>query len=67
MAKAPIQDLDECIDTVAAQLIGVIPESEEISVAAASGKALGASSMEKRIFGAIARRVAGEYVSLIVK
>ena len=33
-AKNPVQNLDECIDTVSAQLIGVVPESTELAAAA---------------------------------
>ena len=35
--NAPVFDLDECIDTVGAQLIGVIPESAPLQQAAAAG------------------------------
>ena len=66
-AKNPIQNLDECIDTVGAQLIGVVPESTELAAAAAGLQALPPSSLAFAALDAIARRIAGEDVPLVVR
>ena len=62
-----IRDLDECIDTVGAQLIGVVPESAEVRAAGATGTALAQKSTAYRVFDAIAARLCGEQVPLIVR
>lgn len=62
-----IRDLDECIDTVGAQLIGVVPESAEVRTAGATGTALAQKSTAYRVFDAIAARLCGEQVPLIVR
>ena len=64
--RNPIRDLDECIDTVGAQLIGVVPESAALAAAAAEGRPL----TEGRCGAAldnIARRIIGEEVPLAVR
>ena len=62
-----IRDLDECIDTVGAQLIGVVPERAEVRAAGATGTALAQKSTAYRVFDAIAARLCGEQVPLIVR
>lgn len=59
-----VRDLDECIDTVCAQLIGVIPESAELQRAAAAGTALPAESPAHAAVERIARRVLGQRAEL---
>ena len=61
-----VRDLDECIDTVAVQLIAVIPESEALA-AAAGGSALEAGSLAFAAADNLARRVLGEQVPLAVR
>ena len=62
--NAPVFDLDECIDTVGAQLIGVIPESAPLQQAAAAGTVLDPRSAAAAAGQAIARRLCGERVPL---
>ncbi len=62
-----VADLDEAIDIVGLQLLGVVPESDVIRKAADTGAALPASSREAKVFEAIARRMLGEEVSLVVQ
>lgn len=61
-----VRDLDECIDTVAVQLIAVIPESEALA-AAAGGQALDAGSLAWHAADNLARRILGERVLLAVR
>ena len=65
--NAAVRDLDECIDTVCAQLIAVIPESPELQRAAASGFALPAECTAFTAFDRLARRLLGERVTLSVR
>lgn len=62
-----VRDLDECIDTVAAQLIAVIPESVEIQKAAAGGVALSEQCTAFTALDNLARRILGERITLAVK
>lgn len=62
-----LPDLDEAIDTVGAQLLGVIPESAAIHRASVSGGALPARSRESNVFDAVAKRLLGEEAPLIVR
>lgn len=62
-----VRDLDECIDTVCAQLIAVIPESAELQRAAAAGTALPPDCPAWEAFDRLARRLLGERVSLSVR
>ena len=62
-----VRDLDECIDTVAVQLIAVLPESAEIQRAAAQGQPLAAGCMAYRAVDALAARLQGELVPLVVR
>lgn len=66
LASSAIEDLDEAIDTVGLQLLGVIPESEAIQRSGECGVALAANSTEGHVFDAIARRILGEDVPLII-
>lgn len=62
-----VPDLDYCIDTVGAQLIGVIPEERELAAAAAGGKGLPADSPAGAEFLSIAGRIEGEYTPLSIR
>ena len=62
-----VRDLDECIDTVAVQLIAVLPESAEVQRAAAQGQPLAADCMAYRAVDALAARLQGELVPLVVR
>ncbi len=62
-----IRDLDECIDTVGAQLIGVLPQSDNITSVACNGIPLNESSPEAHIFNAIAARICGIHAPLVFK
>ena len=55
-ARNPVRDLDECIDTVGAQLIGVVPYSEELAAAAAAGTAAQPAANRLTAVDHIARR-----------
>ena len=59
-------DMDEIIDRTCARLLGVIPMSSQIAVNAIKGELLSMSSQEKQIFTAVAQRVTGKDVQIIV-
>ncbi|MCI2047442.1 MAG: AAA family ATPase [Faecalibacterium sp.] len=61
-----VRDVDECIDTVCAQLIAVIPESREVQFAAAKGEALPAGCLAFTALDNLARRLLGKRVLLAV-
>ncbi len=61
----PVADLDECIDGVGAQLLGVVTNSAYIYTSATSGTPLADDSIEYEIFKRIAKRIVGEYQPLI--
>ena len=65
--KSGIENLDECIDTVGAQLIGVVPRTEEILIASARGHALNKDGLSWRVFKALAGRICGENIPLLIK
>ncbi|NLW78611.1 MAG: septum site-determining protein MinD [Ruminococcaceae bacterium] len=60
-----LEDLDEAIDLVGVQLLGVIPESTAIARAGGTGSPLKTGSDEAKVFSAIARRITGEDVPLV--
>ena len=62
-----VRDLDECIDTVAVQLIAVVPESQEIQRAAAQGTALTPNCTAYRALDALAARLDGQLIPLVVR
>ncbi len=62
-----VRDLDECIDTVAAQLIAVVPESDQIQQAASGGYALSEGCTAFTALDNLARRILGEQVPLAVR
>lgn len=60
------EDLDDVIDGVCAQLLGVVPMSQQIAVNAINGGQLMQGSQEKLIFGAISQRIMGKDVQIII-
>lgn len=57
-------DVDEIIDTAGIQLLGIIPEDEEVAVANANGRPLPAACNAAICFANIARRFLGDSVPL---
>ncbi|MBQ8684373.1 MAG: septum site-determining protein MinD [Clostridia bacterium] len=57
-------DVDEIIDTAGIQLLGIIPEDEEVAVANANGRPLPSACNAAVCFGNIARRFLGDSVPL---
>ncbi len=57
-------DVDEIIDTAGIQLLGIIPEDEEVAVACANARPLPSACNAAICFGNIARRYMGESVPL---
>ena len=62
--KSPVADLDEVIDTVGVQLLGLIPEDEYVSASNASGQALPIKSAAYEPYERIAKRLLGAEVPL---
>ena len=62
-----IRDLDEAIDIVGVQLLGVVPESYNIYMSGLHGQRLPKGSMESSVYAAIAGRIEGERVPLVFK
>lgn len=62
-----VRHLDECIDAVGAQLIGVVPYSDEIRRAGATGTPLSPKSRPRLALRAIAARLCGRNVPLVVR
>lgn len=62
-----VPNLDYCIDNIGAQLLGVIPESDEIALAAAKGAPLDKKSQCAEIFHRIALRMNGKEVPLLIQ
>ena len=67
LAHTGIEDLDECIDTVGARLIGVVPESAPLAAASAHSAPLPGDDMAAKAFSAIAARLGGEQIPLVVR
>ncbi|MBE6854091.1 MAG: septum site-determining protein MinD [Ruminococcus sp.] len=62
-----VKDLDEIIDTIGVQLIGVIPEDYDLCVATGKGQPIPSTAPSLAAFDAISRRLKGENVPLTVK
>lgn len=62
-----LEDLDEAVDIVGARLLGVIPESPNILKASSSGTPLEKTSTEHRVYEAIAYRITGHDVPLVIQ
>ena len=61
-----VTDLDEVIDGVGSQLIGVLPEDQEMQLCTSKGLPLTEDARIVRICKAIALRIEGEYIPLLV-
>lgn len=64
--RAAVFDLDECIDTVGVQLLGVVPESVELQHSAWQGKALPEDCPAAIAGSAIAERMLGRRILLTI-
>ncbi len=62
-----ISNLDEIIDKVGVQLIGVIPDDFKMTIATGKGTPIPTNSEALRAFDAISKRLGGEFVPLTVK
>ena len=62
-----VRDLDECIDTVGAQLIGVVPFSDEIRRAGFTGTPLSPRGRPRFVLRAIAARLCGRHIPLVIR
>lgn len=60
------EDLDEVIDGVGAQLLGVVLEDPEILVQTAKGQPLSQKARSGKVFDAIAGRLLGEDIPLVL-
>ncbi|MEQ2439833.1 P-loop NTPase [Solibaculum intestinale] len=62
-----VEDLDAVIDAVGLQLIGVVPEDEQVQRYAANGEPLGGGSPAAKAMERLARRLMGQEVPLVVE
>ncbi|MDE6092589.1 MAG: AAA family ATPase [Ruminococcus sp.] len=62
-----VKNLDEIIDKVGVQLIGVIPEDFKLTVATAKGDPIPTESEALLAFDAISKRLVGDFVPLTIK
>ena len=62
--RAAVADLDECIDTVGAQLLAVIPESKPLQLSGANGSVPPAADPAVIAGQAMAKRLCGQRVPL---
>jgi septum site-determining protein MinD len=67
MGYSLVRDLDEIIDTIGVQLIGVIPEDYQVVASTGTGQPIPSGSPSLNALGAIAKRVQGEEVPLTIK
>lgn len=65
--KRIVTDLDEVIDGVKAQLVGVLPEDTTMQLCISKGLRLSEKSKTVKICKAIASRIEGEYIPLLIK
>ena len=62
-----ITNLDEIIDTVGIQLLGVIPEDFSLKEATGKGTPLQPSAPSLAAFDAISKRLTGDTIPLVIK
>lgn len=67
IGEALVNNLDEIIDKVGVQLIGVIPDDFKTTVATGKGTPIPTDSSALKAFDAISKRLGGEFVPLTVK
>ena len=60
-------DMDEVIDDACGQLLGLVPMSNEIALASQKGTGLNPASKEAAIFKAIASRLEGNEIQIIIQ
>jgi len=66
VGKAFIKHLDEIIDTIGIQLIGVIPSDLQVAIAMGTGQPIPTTSPGLKAFDAISKRLNGENVPLTI-
>ncbi|HAG14115.1 MAG TPA: septum site-determining protein MinD [Ruminococcus sp.] len=62
-----VRDLDEIIDTIGVQLIGVIPEDYQLVISTGKGEPIPSTAPSLAAFDAISKRLRGENAPLTVK
>lgn len=62
-----VRDLDEIIDIIGVQLIGVVPEDDQLLISTGKGEPLPSNAPSLAAFDAIAKRLRGENAPLTVK
>ena len=62
-----ISNLDEIIDTVGIQLLGVIPEDFALKEATGKGTVLPTNAPSLAAFDAISKRLMGDQIPLVIK
>lgn len=67
IGDALVNNLDEIIDRIGVQLIGVIPDDFKITVATGKGNPIPTDSAALKAFDAISKRLVGDFVPLTVK
>lgn len=66
VAKGIVKNIDEIIDEIALQLIGVIPQSNKMAIANFCGKSLKKNSLPQKIFRAIFQRMKQNNQKLLI-
>lgn len=66
LKRSAIRDLDEVMDGVGAPLLGVIPDDSEYRFALTRGEPVDQKKKIAAIYHAIAKRIEGEYVPLVL-
>ena len=61
-----LPDLDAVIDGVGVQLIGVIPQENQVMEITAKGRPLPNSTVCHRVFANLAGRIEGKYIPLAI-
>jgi septum site-determining protein MinD len=67
MGASLIRDLDEIIDTIGVQFIGVVPEDYQLVSSTGKGQPIPSGSPSLNALEAIARRIQGEDIPLTIK
>lgn len=66
IAKGIIKNIDEIIDEIAIQLVGVIPQNNKMEIANFSGESLKRNSLPQKIFDAIFQRINNNNKKLLI-
>ena len=67
IGEALVNNLDEIIDKIGVQLIGVIPDDFKMTVATGKGTPFPTVSADLKDFDEISKRLGGDFVPLTVK